>query len=1180
MMKRVLLLLAALAVATVSATLHEESKVTTPFDVNGVTGKRKLAMVKSEREHEYHGIQPVRDWRFTEDHTMPEHNRRYKTHEVHGTQVRVNHKGHYLPHGDSVGIHFNAHGHNFKFDAKANHDALRHTTKHFVHHGTNPETGEAHPMTTTHPIVSSYLLETHHTHASLNLASHQGPSEHAGNRHIVSGLIYREGTIYELAHMSHQKLYMPPALYARMLEEARPHGGYVMWVLGTETKEAMSLNWVSQRHYEKLGMSPSMNRRRLLQLQQFQNCFQDPNIARNFALSMAGDVGYVNTIVANGETALDRTKLFVADVSFLYSRQMNIYVEVAATQLMTTDDNTPWNNQRQAGQRVCDQDIGQKLNAFRTWMNQNNGANKQLNNGGSSTWHLMTDCYPPPGTVGLAALAGGCSSTNASGVNTLFSRTSLTVAHELGHNYNAQHSFENGQGTTYGIMDYGDGRYLGEYQFHRSLRQEEMCAWIRWAQNVGGGNGPCFSVRPAEVTETEAQPDVKSYAWVASADGPGPCSASCGPGTQVTPHTCQETVTSAAGAVVGTPTVVSNTLCLATPKPNPIIAACPNPRPVCPSLVDPTTGVRTAASCGGHGECMPSTGACCVGCLVDAKTPSCVASDPIRDAIARNTLTGKILHFRGAEYSQFASISAKQPEVGYPRSVSDLPDWPAALRTGSLDAICSRPGGSIFIFKGQQYWEYVFGSGSARGYPKPLLDFDVPAGWTSVHAAVGYQTATADVCTLIRNGEYVSYDFARVDRNGNPAPGFDSRLFPVPVSLFTTNVVGDNVSQVDAAVTNGADIVQLHKAGSMWAISQNDRSVDAANTGDTPLLGSPSRTPSTGSSVGCQVFNCRSCEPSNSFKCAAGMCDAGFKLVRDGSRCTPEHTMVEILFDSETDKYDASFFSQTPTLTGWADGRVSRAANMGRADMIHMIPIGQLLQFEFTMSIKPNAGVTAPRQTLFHADGQSSMSDQMGHTHVQLLPGRDARHYLVTMKTGSIDVTTTAEVSADEFNTVRGGVDNGNMYIEANGQRQSVSFQISVDGPLVGDQTSETVKVIRFDTWRLGAHTVADGDGFQGLVDHMAIESKTGNSAVYTNANAGSDPTNPVGGESMPTGSSTAKDKDDDKLLLFIVIIACALLLLVGVGISIWCCMRKNQGSYRSAGRHTADISFGSSSRL
>jgi len=50
-----------------------------------------------------------------------------------------------------------------------------------------------------------------------------------------------------------------------------------------------------------------------------------------------------------------------------------------------------------------------------------------------------------------------------------------TFAHELGHNFAARHSFEDGQGRTGGIMDYGDGKLNGIYQFNTRYRKTEVC---------------------------------------------------------------------------------------------------------------------------------------------------------------------------------------------------------------------------------------------------------------------------------------------------------------------------------------------------------------------------------------------------------------------------------------------------------------------------------------------------------------------------------------------------------------------------------------------------------------------------------------------------------------------------------------------------------------------------------
>jgi hypothetical protein len=42
----------------------------------------------------------------------------------------------------------------------------------------------------------------------------------------------------------------------------------------------------------------------------------------------------------------------------------------------------------------------------------------------------------------------------------------------------AKHSFEKGQGKTGGIMDYGDGKLKGAYQFYTKYRKAEVCREI------------------------------------------------------------------------------------------------------------------------------------------------------------------------------------------------------------------------------------------------------------------------------------------------------------------------------------------------------------------------------------------------------------------------------------------------------------------------------------------------------------------------------------------------------------------------------------------------------------------------------------------------------------------------------------------------------------------------------
>lgn len=59
---------------------------------------------------------------------------------------------------------------------------------------------------------------------------------------------------------------------------------------------------------------------------------------------------------------------------------------------------------------------------------------------------------------------------------TTLDATWKTFAHEVGHNIGADHSFEEGQGATGGIMDYGDGFYNNVEQFNTKYRKEQVCS--------------------------------------------------------------------------------------------------------------------------------------------------------------------------------------------------------------------------------------------------------------------------------------------------------------------------------------------------------------------------------------------------------------------------------------------------------------------------------------------------------------------------------------------------------------------------------------------------------------------------------------------------------------------------------------------------------------------------------
>ena len=165
----------------------------------------------------------------------------------------------------------------------------------------------------------------------------------------------------------------------------------------------------------------------------------------------------------------------LAKTNMLYETQLNIIL-IAGDLYFSKGDQT-WDNKGCTALWNYDErypDIDKQLALLRAWPKPSRKA----------LWHVFDDCFAPPplpqsGTAGLAWLRVLCKGDGGTGVSYDVGDTWKTFAHEVGHNFGGEHSFEEGMKLTGGIMDYADGVYNGVIQFNTKYRKTEVCAHIK-----------------------------------------------------------------------------------------------------------------------------------------------------------------------------------------------------------------------------------------------------------------------------------------------------------------------------------------------------------------------------------------------------------------------------------------------------------------------------------------------------------------------------------------------------------------------------------------------------------------------------------------------------------------------------------------------------------------------------
>lgn len=235
-------------------------------------------------------------------------------------------------------------------------------------------------------------------------------------------------------------------------------------------------------------------------IERWTDCYTNDAVTRSFSMGVAmGSALYSR--FGNVDDAMEWLQSIFAEANLVYTPQMNFVLTISEVFIPDVSGQKDWDD--------CGQGIDDQLTALQRWdpLAEDPPLSRQ------GLWHLFDDCIDPSATSftsGLASIgtasAGMCQMepmfcdpeenlcyTNSDWCNSpscfqRYTNTGVTYyygadtwgtfAHEVGHNFGADHSFDEGKGDTGGIMDYGDGTFEGIFQFNSQYTKEEMCATI------------------------------------------------------------------------------------------------------------------------------------------------------------------------------------------------------------------------------------------------------------------------------------------------------------------------------------------------------------------------------------------------------------------------------------------------------------------------------------------------------------------------------------------------------------------------------------------------------------------------------------------------------------------------------------------------------------------------------
>lgn len=222
-------------------------------------------------------------------------------------------------------------------------------------------------------------------------------------------------------------------------------------------------------HLTKKHASPNRHFETSAYIDHWANCYTGDSQPHRISIGIVVDTGLYNSFGGNENAIKIWIYSLLTVANHVTMNQFNVYISLSDLIIWATQVNSPVFNRIPNGR--CNVTIDQTLNEFSSWRYKQ----QYLRN---SVWTLLTNCYPAPGTVGLSWISALCDTYYSTNVVSKNANTALTLIHELGHTFGAQHTFQKGVGRTGGIMDYGDGRWplnTNEMQFADIYSKIQIC---------------------------------------------------------------------------------------------------------------------------------------------------------------------------------------------------------------------------------------------------------------------------------------------------------------------------------------------------------------------------------------------------------------------------------------------------------------------------------------------------------------------------------------------------------------------------------------------------------------------------------------------------------------------------------------------------------------------------------